>query len=167
MVVVLVLGILLAIAVPTFLGARSSANHAATQSDLTDALITEHSIMAVNLAYSGDTSANGLLQTTELNLAWKPYNPTGAEASGNSVYVATDQTVNGTDGLNMVLSAVSSDGTCYFIADDNGTTAYASITAPGTPPVCDDRTPGLKWYDNFRDAASGINQIAAPNPLVT
>ena len=57
MVVVLIIGILIAIALPTFLGARSRAQNRAAQSDLRNALVAAKTIYTDNSTYAGATSA--------------------------------------------------------------------------------------------------------------
>ena len=57
MIVVLIIGILIAIALPTFLGARSRAQNRAAQSDLRNALVAAKTIYANNDSYVGATSA--------------------------------------------------------------------------------------------------------------
>ena len=70
MVVVLIIAILIAIAIPTFLGARKRANDRAAQSDLRNGLATEETIYTDNQVYSADTAAGGVLKTAESSLQW-------------------------------------------------------------------------------------------------
>ena len=53
MVVVLIIGILIAIALPTFLGARTRAQNRAAQSDLRNALVAAKTIYTDNSSYAG------------------------------------------------------------------------------------------------------------------
>ena len=53
MVVVLIIGILIAIALPTFLGARTRAQNRAAQSDLRNALVAAKTIYTDNSSYLG------------------------------------------------------------------------------------------------------------------
>ena len=57
MVVVLIIGILIAIALPTFLGARTRAQNRAAQSDLRNALVAAKTIYTDNSSYAGATAA--------------------------------------------------------------------------------------------------------------
>src|SRR5581483_666826 len=57
MVVVLIIAILLAIAIPTFLGARTKAQDRAAQSDLRNALTAEKTFYVDGQAYTGSSSA--------------------------------------------------------------------------------------------------------------
>ena len=52
MVVVLIIGILIAIALPTFLGARTRAQNRAAQSDLRNALVAAKTIYTDNSSYA-------------------------------------------------------------------------------------------------------------------
>ena len=54
MVVVLIIAILIAIAIPTFLGARQRAQDRAAQSDLRNALTTEKTFYTDNQSYTND-----------------------------------------------------------------------------------------------------------------
>ena len=62
MVVVLIIGILIAIALPTFLGARTRAQNRAAQSDLRNALVAAKTIYTDNSSYALaiETAATGL-----------------------------------------------------------------------------------------------------------
>ena len=57
MVVVLIIGILIAIALPTFLGARTRAQNRAAQSDLRNALVGAKTLYTDNSTYAGATAA--------------------------------------------------------------------------------------------------------------
>ncbi len=63
MVVVLIIGILIAIALPTFLGARTRAQNRAAQSDLRNALVSAKTIYTDNSVVHGETNAAGLLDS--------------------------------------------------------------------------------------------------------
>ena len=61
MVVLLIMAILLAIAIPTFLGVKGGAQDRATQSNLNTALTNAKAIYGNNQAYGGVTQAQGRL----------------------------------------------------------------------------------------------------------
>ena len=69
MVVVLIIAILIAIAIPTFLGARQRAQDRAAQSDLRNGLTAEKTVYTDDQAYSSDTSTAGL-KGVEASLNW-------------------------------------------------------------------------------------------------
>ena len=59
MVVVLVLGVLMAIAIPTFLSTRVSANNSSAESNATNALTNEKAYYSSNGAFEDLTNGNG------------------------------------------------------------------------------------------------------------
>jgi type IV pilus assembly protein PilA len=90
MVVVLIIGILIAIALPTFLGARTRAQDRAAQADLRNGYLAASTFYATSQTFTGfDVPA---AQSVENGLVWVPTGtvPTGTEiaievAVGNSV----------------------------------------------------------------------------------
>ena len=68
MVVVLIIGILIAIALPTFLGARTRAQNKAAQSDLRNALVAAKTCYTDNNTYTGCDDAK--LQSIETALTF-------------------------------------------------------------------------------------------------
>src|SRR5256885_16114226 len=77
MVVVLIIAILLAIAIPTFLGARSRAQDRAAQSNLRNALTAEKTYYTDAQAYTTDIAAGGALNSIEPNLVFNANAATG------------------------------------------------------------------------------------------
>lgn len=78
MVVVLIIGVLMAIALPTFLGVRSRAEDKAAQSDLRNGLVAALSYFSDDATYTGfDVVA---AQASEVNLSWAG---AGAPPSGS------------------------------------------------------------------------------------
>ncbi len=73
MVVVLIIGILIAIALPTFLGARTRAQNKAAQSDLRNALVAAKTIYTDSSSYANATpgSATTGLQSVEPSLTYQ------------------------------------------------------------------------------------------------
>ena len=124
MVVVLIIGILVAIALPTFLGARERAQNRAAQSSLRNALVAAKTAYTDDGDYSGaDTSAE--LELIEPSLS---YNAAGV-ASGGPTVVSVAVNVGG----NLWSGAALSDsGDCFWIADD----ANGPGTTYGTGGAC-------------------------------
>src|SRR5580698_5756801 len=119
MVVLLIIAILLAIAIPTFLGVTSSANDRATQSNLTNAL-TEATAQYQNQgqSYSG---ISALLSASAPEYSWASGSGTTASTASYSIDTCTttitncvnvDQTDATTSGDNqgIVLAAMSKTG---------------------------------------------------------
>jgi type IV pilus assembly protein PilA len=115
MVVVLIIGILVAIALPTFLGARERAQNRAAQSGLRNALV------AAKTAYTDDSDYSGADTAAELDLI---------EPSLD--YVLVDSTaptevsidVSGANDEIWSAAAMSQSGVCFWIKDN--------ATGPGT-----------------------------------
>jgi type IV pilus assembly protein PilA len=158
MVVLLIIAILLAIAIPTFLGARNTANARSAQENLRNALTAEQTNYTNNQAFSTD------LSTVESALSW-----TSTLTEGGNTVMATVS--NGTGGTNdqVILSAWGKDNNCYFIeASDNASssfTGYAMEPQSGTGADANCATPPTfgavatsgsaasgtagSWYPNF------------------
>ena len=123
MVVVLIIGILIAIALPTFLGARERAQNRAAQSSLRNALVAAKTAYTDDGDYSGAIAgvvgppATGLF-AIEPSLSY--VSGVGNASSGPNV-VAVE--VSGTDTV-WAGAALSDSGTCYYIKD--------TATGPGT-----------------------------------
>jgi type IV pilus assembly protein PilA len=104
MVVVLIIAILLAIAIPTFLGAKNTANARAAQSDLRNALTAEQTSWTNTQAFSAD------LSSVEPSLTWS----SSAVGPGNQVF-ATPSDSNQI----VVITAMGKDNNCWSIAQVN------------------------------------------------
>jgi type IV pilus assembly protein PilA len=134
MVVLLIIAILLAIAIPTFLGARGTANARSTQSNLRNALTAEQTQWTNAQAFAGNTAAGATtMQGIEPALQWTP--DTGGTAvaneGGNTVLVALPA-------ANQVeLTGYAKDGHCYTIFQSNDPandfTAYYQTPIGGGP----------------------------------
>ena len=116
MVVVLIIAILVAIAIPTFLGQRKNAQDSAAKSNVRNALATEKAYFSVNQVFTATTAD---LAAIEPNLF-------------------------GTDGVSVCL-VQKSDGGDYFAVWDGttaGTVYYQSATDPalGTCPTAQPTT---------------------------
>jgi len=130
MVVLLIMAILIAIAIPTFLGVTSSAKNRAAQSNLRNALTAVQSYEAGNQTYSGLNTS--ILQSREPSLS--------ILASNSTVTKGTNQVsldVGTTNYNTVVLAAEASDGVCYGIATYNGgnngsSGLISTITTAGT-----------------------------------
>jgi type IV pilus assembly protein PilA len=117
MVVVLIIGILIAIALPTFLGARERAQNRAAQSSLRNALVAAKTAYTDDGDYSGaETSAQ--MGAIEPSLQYN--NATTASTGPNVVSIE----VTGANDEVWAAAALSDSGTCYYIKD--------TATGPGT-----------------------------------
>ncbi|MEX0875181.1 MAG: prepilin-type N-terminal cleavage/methylation domain-containing protein [Actinomycetota bacterium] len=117
MVVVLIIGILIAIAIPTFLGARTRAQDRAAQSSLRNALTEAKAIFTDDEDYTDATAA--ALTDAEPSLSF--------DVAANP---STDQnvvSVSPTSADEWHAAVLSNSGTCWFIRD-----AVDPSIVPGT-----------------------------------
>jgi type IV pilus assembly protein PilA len=127
MVVVLIIGILIAIALPTFLGARTRAQHKAAESDLRNAMAAAKTLFTDTDDYSKAAGATGpaTLMGVEPSLTFQVAASTVA-APGVSVGVKAGNTQIG-------LARMSGDAVCFSISDSSTTgTFYGSASATCT-----------------------------------
>jgi type IV pilus assembly protein PilA len=128
MVVVLIMGILMAIAIPTFLATQGSAHDAAAKSNATNAFTNEKAYYADNQAFS--TSGSSL----DDSLPWG--------TALNDVQVYTDGSTN----TNLLIVAGSKSGNCYYIADSEGTSsAYIGYAETTGATTCAAPTTAAAW----------------------
>lgn len=123
MVVVLIIGILVAIAVPTFLGARKGAQDKAAESGLRNALTAAKVYYTDHNSYTGATKS----AMTSLEPSLTFVTALGTTAAINTVAVAV-----ATDGA-ICLSSESASGSFFGISDNpatGSTTYYKGATAP-------------------------------------
>jgi type IV pilus assembly protein PilA len=116
MVVVLVIAILIAIAIPTFLGARGRTQDRSAQSNIRNAFTAEKTSYTDNQAYSNDTTT--ALPGIEPSLNWQKDEVPGAAGQKNEVSVSISTTTNAND--TVVVGAKSASGTCFYLQDVAG-----------------------------------------------
>ena len=135
MVVVLIIGILIAIALPTFLGARSRAQNRAAQSDLRNALVAAKTMYTDASSYElADSDATTGLKTVEPSLTY------GTTATGTTVGV-----VPGASPYTQWYAArLSASGTCYYISDDASSAATAGTHYGQGAPTAGACTPAVQ-----------------------
>lgn len=135
MVVVLIIGILVAIAVPTYLGARNTAENRAVESTLRNGLTTAKTYYTNNNTYVGANTA--ALTSLEPTILWTDTEPgAGTWNPPNQVWVqAALTTATGTDSY-VCLEGQSKTGNYYAVMDDAnlGTIYYAGTTDPKCAP---------------------------------
>jgi len=127
MVVVLIIAILIAIAIPQFLGARSRAQDAGAKSDLRNALTAEKTSYTDNQKYTATTAT---LAAIEPSLKWN--------VAGGPNVVVGDVSVAG-DANVVCINETSKSGTIFSISDvanSTGTnpagTYYNKAVCPAT-----------------------------------
>jgi len=125
MVVVLIIAILIAIPIPTFLGARTRAQDRAAQASLRNALVAAKSIYTDTQSYA--TAEGAGLTAVEPSLTYK--------AKGTASTGPNDISADGTSNTSQWAgAALSASGTCFWIKDSvsTGTTYGTGATCTGT-----------------------------------
>ena len=129
MVVVLIIGILIAIGLPTFLGARTRAQNRAAQSDLRNALVAAKTMYSDNSSYANaDSTASGLA-TVEPTLCYVAA-ATASVASGQTC--ASGANPGGGTSVSAAATTwagarMSASTSCYLIRDTAaGGTTYGN-----------------------------------------
>jgi type IV pilus assembly protein PilA len=147
MVVVLIIAILIAIAIPTFLGAKKRAQDKQAQSNLRNALTAEKTVYVDSQKYVDNSGTPPALTNVEPNL-----NYASADASARGVEV--DQL--DTNGTWVVLKSLSKSGTMFCLQDiASGTSAgtyYAKVASATATTACPTGGSTTNW---FADAGSG------------
>ncbi|MHB8296932.1 MAG: type II secretion system protein [Acidimicrobiales bacterium] len=137
MVVILIIAILMAIAIPTYLGARNRAENSAAESNVRNALTSANVLFSKYNDYTS-VSQTGLA-SAEPALSFLGTGATGAAASGyaaNTVGWFTGPGSNPPASSFIVLESVSQTGNCYWIYQQaNGPTQYGRGSG-GTNATC-------------------------------
>ena len=139
MVVVLIIGILVAIALPTFLGARERAQNRAAQSSLRNALVAAKTLYTDVSDYSTATQTG--LASVEPSLT---YNAAGSASTGPTVVSVA---VTGSTSNTWSAASLSDSGDCFWIMDDassagTGTKYGTGATCTGTAAAA---AAGTSW----------------------
>jgi type IV pilus assembly protein PilA len=125
MVVLLIMAILLAIAIPTFLGVTKSANDRAAQSNLNTAIVNAKAAYQTNSqSYSGINAAT--LSSAEPSLSFvlaTVAGATGSSTASGTVAIAISSTSDA-----VALASYSSSKNCWYEIDN--TSGSTSTTAP-------------------------------------
>jgi type IV pilus assembly protein PilA len=149
MVVLLILAILLAIAIPTFLGVTKSANDRATQSNLNTAFVNaKAAFQQSSQTYTGSAALVASLISAEPSLSFI----TGATALTSGSALSTISVTTSPDGASVALAGIAkSTGNCWYIVDNTAnestasnpsgyaepwsstTATYTATTVPATP----------------------------------
>ncbi|MDG2113428.1 MAG: type II secretion system protein [Actinomycetota bacterium] len=146
MVVVLIIAILVAIAVPTFLGARTRAQDRSAQSTARNALTTGRILFTDDGDFGDPTRATVVTNMEAVDGAFDFV--AGASTASAQISVMAFDGADADALADRVVYAVLSDsGDCFYIQDDSGNggtgaTSYSSATAAS----CDaNSTAGLTW----------------------
>ncbi len=176
MVVLLIIAILLAVAIPTFLGARNTANARSPQVYVRNALTAEEDSWATSQSFGLDLASDepsltwtssGLGTTAEGKPVVEVAIYTESVSSGG-VLSASSPSGTAADGVEIV--AYGRDGNCYALYQSQNPaldfTAYQQFPASAASPFCDIAAPpggkplsgvassnpgtgASNWYDSF------------------
>jgi type IV pilus assembly protein PilA len=148
-VVVLVIAILMAIAVPTFLGGRRTAGDRATQGNVRNAFSATRIYYNERSRYSADP---GEMVAVEPSLTWTT-TPLDGASSERSIYIVTFDSPSSAQ--TVVVIGRTRQGRCFYLKDVMGGAAAGTFydrKVPGSAacPVPDPDDPG--WSDGWRAA---------------
>lgn len=152
MVVLVVIGILMAIAIPTFLGAKNKANDRSAEENARNALTAEKEYYTDNQAYlaaSASTANPAILSSLEPVLNWVTAATTST--SGNPVYTIATAVNSATVMDNIFIEVPSASGGCVYLDDE--------ALTPGA--VAADTLPAGTYYASST-AACGTEAPAVP-----
>jgi type IV pilus assembly protein PilA len=149
MVVVMVIAILIAIAVPTFLGARQAANDRATQGNVRNAFSAARIFYNERFAYS---TVPAEMVAIEPSLNWTT-TPLDSAASERSIYMVTFDTP--ATAQTVVVAGRTNQGRCFYLKDvmggaQAGTFYDRKVSSGAACPVPDPDDPG--WTDGWSTA---------------
>ncbi len=134
MLVLLVLAILLAIAVPTFLGTTAAADNRSAQSNLVTAFTdakTQFQNGGQTYLVDGTQSASAfasLLDAAQLDLKFRAGSLGSSASLGSSNSLTTISVAVSADGYGLVLAAFSVPGNCFYVVDNAGPLSSASTS---------------------------------------
>jgi len=122
MVALLVMAILLAIAIPTFIGTTNTADDRSAESNLNTALNDGQSqFQADGQTYADSIAFAGKLSSSQPSLSFKPQ---GSSGSLSDISVAVSA-----DGAGLVLGAYSLPGNCFYVVTNATVLSTASQSA--------------------------------------
>ncbi|MHB8288987.1 MAG: prepilin-type N-terminal cleavage/methylation domain-containing protein [Acidimicrobiales bacterium] len=161
MVVMLIMAILLAIAIPTFLGTRNTANNRAAQSSLENALTTAKAYYARFQNFSPSSQGNATLTTLAAVLSVSEpqlhFAATGGTSNPNTIVVnESSYTSNYSAGVSNAALFVgySRSGECWFILD---------VEVPPSTGNVQGMTSAGTFYGSSKPApATGCSTVQAP-----
>ncbi|MCL4422624.1 MAG: type II secretion system protein [Actinobacteria bacterium] len=162
MVVLLIMAILLAIAIPTFLGVRSSAQDRAAQTSLSNALTEAKTYYANNQDFTGMTATT--LGQSEPSLTWTTTGSTGPNDISVGGTSGTSTTALATTPADqaVVMTDLAADGTCWVMFDLE-TTQTASVLNETNAGVYYTYFTGATSTDCNASTIAGLTITAEPS----
>lgn len=143
MVVLLIMAILLAIAIPTFLGVSTSAKDRTAQANLNTAAQAAIAYYSNSQNFRDSATMAGSLTASEPELSFV----TGIVTARNQISVISDAPVGGV-GQEVLFATRSTSGRCWYLAENEG----AGQSAKFTPPA---PSKAGAWYAEIGLGANG------------
>ncbi|HEY7522126.1 MAG TPA: type II secretion system protein [Candidatus Limnocylindrales bacterium] len=125
LVAILILGVIMAIAIPVMIGARERAQNSAAKASVRGALMAGRIIFSTEQDYAAATLV--LLNSTEPSIDW-------VDATSTSAYPTTVS--RDTTGGVLTLAAYSVSGTCFFLMDDPPNDTRFGVLTDVAPADC-------------------------------
>jgi len=136
-VVMTIVGVLLAIALPGFTAARASAQEHAAQANIRTALVAANSVFISTSDQSFDSVTPAILTAAEPSLRWA----SGEQTNGPGTIAALNGQIVETGDWALGLAVDAGDGTCWYAFQaDNDAPWYGAAARTGT--TCDARDAG-------------------------
>jgi type IV pilus assembly protein PilA len=136
MVVVLIIGILIAIALPTFLGARTRAQNRAAQSDLRNTLVAAKVIYTDNSSYICATAVNGAGAGCAATVGLPSVEPSLTYVAGAAGSVTTQVGITVVGATQWAAGRWSASNNCFYISDDSSVgTRYGQAAGACVAPT--------------------------------
>jgi type IV pilus assembly protein PilA len=152
MVVLLIIAILLAIAIPTFLGVTSSANDRAAQSNLTNGL-TEATAQYQSSGQSY-ASISSLLSASAPEYSWSASTSNCTTTGPNCISVSSVDVAAANDQQGVVIAAMSKTGTCWYVAQLQATPVFLVASGETSPNLAFDKTASLTGFQTLPGSGS-------------
>lgn len=130
-VVLLVVAVLLAVAVPTFLGSSRIGNDRATQSNLSVALTEIKTMFQSNQSYAITWLAAATLKGTAPELSWVQSGPCTPTSRAHCISEYPVDVVTPDGGRGVILAELSRDGVCWYSADLEAVPTTTKFTDTG------------------------------------
>ena len=151
MVVVLIIAILLAIAIPSFLGARGKAQDRAAQSNVRNALTAEKTYYTDQQQYVDASSAGNiaLMKGIEPSLNYVAASP--AQGSKDILLTVADTAAPNPVVTKAIVcvASVSANGTVFTVKDIAAGANAGTYFSKAAAPSCNDAGVGGDWLDKW------------------
>ena len=129
--VLLIIAILLAIAIPTFLDASGTASDRAAQSNLSTAVSEIKDMFQPNQSYATVYLAAATLTATAPEYSWEQNKACTAKSAANCVSEYPVDVVSPAGGRGVILATLSRTGVCWYVVDLEAVPTTTKFTDTG------------------------------------